>query len=1018
MPQDIPFTWSEDENMLYFVLQVRGAKTKHVDVSLCDVYVKVNVSPQLFSIDLLHEVDPEHKQTMCKIGQNKISLSLKKQKTGLWLDFRFVGSKAAAQERRNAALAAAAARETERIKLKEDKRQEMIKAAEHEQWRLDRENREQVEKWEEEEKAKWEQELLGSFDETGALKEGENDARADEDDCDLPDIDESRPAPRPNKCDKPKIEAKAAKPDAGEWVALQKQKEETTDAPKVCEVTDEEANQIKAQKQGSAMSDSNVQLQKSKASQDPGAIWTNQDLNKDDEYEEYTPEVRDNPGKIGMRFSVRPRPGVPVRDRGVREPPHPKNMVKSDQPPMLAGDRDQDEEDPVWLKDKADNLMVAGDYQGAYNAYTEAMKLGVHPHAFANRAVACMYLGNLEQCVEDCNRAIAIIDKRNKPPAGQPAPPCDPQDFKVRVRCEIRLATAFLWLGAFKKAEDHFQKVLDAEEGLEFEERSKVKEDLQRIQNARAALLLKEKADGAARRAHGSDELVQKELTLALGAYDEAVKVDSESAVVYANRCIANLRAGKLEECINDANTALTFLKQWPAARKAPKPPARPTRLDPPMLHDPTFTHPDEKKQGEVDWLMKHSGGDSSNLPALPPQYEWVKDVAEKNDNAWIAIRKKMSKATMDAIRDSTKALQETLYSRNARVIREHLKSALDLNRHGEGPSDRALTQAEEYAQKVDEYQKEQDAERERDEAQIKQEIEEFDLEEALDPSRVGVAKAGFARANPVECTQRRLFVKVLLRRARAHELQGDLEAASKDLNVVRRVEPDNREAKQRLTALKAAMQPQPELDPTAVPASASNSTPVSVGGPGDEAGGAPSPLNAKKAAAPPSQNVSEKASELRPAAKKVKDAAVDDLEDDDEEEAFDHGATASLLASAADYMKRNDYQGALQIYLYVRRRCNEWESPVIELKVLSNTSLCLQRLRGRLPELIKACTEALRRIEELKHEPSDVVPKDMLLNMECAVLSRRGNAYSQQQRMEESNADATRVRELLGKPC
>lgn len=375
-----------------------------------------------------------------------------------------------------------------------------------------------------------------------------------------------------------------------------------------------------------------------------------------------------------------------------------------------------------------------------------------------------------------------------------------------------------------------------------------------------------------------------------------------------------------------------------------------------------------------------------------------------------------MSKATMDAIRDSTKALQETLYSRNARVIREHLKTALDLNRHGEGPSDRALSQAEAYAEKVDEYQKEQDAEREREEAQMKQEIEEFDLEEALDPTRVGVAKAGFARPNPVECTQRRLFVKVLLRRARAHELQGDLEAAAKDLNVVRRVEPDNREAKQRLTALKAAMQPQPELDPTAVPASASNSTPVSVGGPGDEAGGAPSPLNTKNAA-PLSQNASEKNSELRPAAKKDKDSTVDNSEDDDEEEAFDHGATASLLASAADYMKRNDYQGALQIYNYVRRRCKEWESPVIELKVLSNTSLCLQRLRGRLPELVKACTEALRRIEELKDEPSDVVPKDMLLNMECAVLSRRGNAYSQQQRMEESNADATRVRELLGKP-
>lgn len=381
MPQDIPFTWSEDENMLYFVLQVRGAKQKAVDVSLCDVYVKVNCRPQLFAADLLHEVEPEHKQTMCKIGGNKISLSLKKREAGLWHDFRAVGSKAALQERRNKALAAAAERETERIKKKEDRKHELVKLAEHEQWRLDRENREQIEKWEEQEKAKWEEELFSGFDEEGRLKEGASDARLDDEDCDLPDVEESVPAPKPTKPAQVKTE-----------VNPQKQK----DFPKVCEVTDEEADAIRNKKNEPAAPQA-ADAKSQTVADKQGDIWTAKDLNQDDEYEEYVPDVRENPGKVGMRFSVRPRPGVPVRDRGIREPPHPKNMVKSDVPPMLAGDRDQDEEDPVWLKDKADNLMVAGDYQGAYNAYTEALKLGIHHSAFANRAVADLYLGNLEQ---------------------------------------------------------------------------------------------------------------------------------------------------------------------------------------------------------------------------------------------------------------------------------------------------------------------------------------------------------------------------------------------------------------------------------------------------------------------------------------------------------------------------------------------------------------------------------------------------------------------------------------------
>jgi len=124
MPSDIPFTWSEDENMLYFVLQVRGAKQKNIDVQLCDVYVKVNCRPQLFDADLRHEVDPEHKLTMCRIGAGKVTLSLKKKEPGLWQEYRAVGSKAEIKERRRLALEVASEREADRQKLKEDRKRQ------------------------------------------------------------------------------------------------------------------------------------------------------------------------------------------------------------------------------------------------------------------------------------------------------------------------------------------------------------------------------------------------------------------------------------------------------------------------------------------------------------------------------------------------------------------------------------------------------------------------------------------------------------------------------------------------------------------------------------------------------------------------------------------------------------------------------------------------------------------------------------------------------------------------------
>merc|ERR1719468_67195 len=227
-----------------------------------------------------------------------------------------------------------------------------------------------------------------------------------------------------------------------------------------------------------------------------------------------------------------------------------------------------------------------------------------------------------------------------------------------------------------------------------------------------------------------------------------------DSAVILANRCYTHLRAGQLEQCLEDSNQALRCLQAWPTARRPPKKPARPAGLDPPFLDDPTFKHPDQQKQGEVDWLMKHNGGSVKDLPSLPLEYEWVKDTAERDPNAWIAIRKKMPKATIDAIRKATVQLQDALYTRNPFVIREQAKLALDLNRVGAGPSAKAISQSEEYADKLQKHEDEKRLEREKEEEALREELEECVLEEELAPNRPGVACTGFGHLHPTERTR------------------------------------------------------------------------------------------------------------------------------------------------------------------------------------------------------------------------------------------------------------------------
>lgn len=958
MPLPIQFDWSEDDSSITFVLHVRGVKAKNVSVVLSDVYIRVNCMPGLFEVDLLHEIDTEHPKTLFKVGSDKVTASLRKRSSGLWSEFRKEGSKAELRERRQKALDEAEAREQERRKKKEEWKHEMLKAGEHEQWRLDRENREQIEKWEQEEKAKWERDVYASFDEetSGALAPAQLPPRASDDVDDAP--------------------AAASSLNDLDDLDLPESTTRETSTLAVCEVTDAEAETILAEKARKAAH--------------AAALWP-------DDTEEYVAPVRENPGKIGIRFSERPRPGVPVRDRGNRAPPFPKHQVKSDQPPMVAGDEPQDESDPVWLKDKADNLMVAGDYQGAHNAYTQALKLGTNARAFANRAVASLYLGNLESCIEDCGHALRILDARQKVPAGQMQGALDPEDQKVRARVEVRLGVAYLWLGIFSKAEAHLGKAIDTEDGLLADEVAQVKRDLARVKASSAVVGTKEKADTAARRREGSE---------ASRFYDEAIRgTQEESAVLFANRSFAHLQDGRLQECIADAEEGLRCLRLWPTARKAPDGPVRPSRLDPPYLDDPTFKHPDQLKQGEVDWILKHSGGCQKDLPAIPPEYEWVKDVAEKNDNAWIAIRRKFAKATIDAIRRATTELQDAMYTRRPLAIHQQIQVAMDQNRAGEGPSARAIRQAEEYAVKLEEHEKDTAAARAKLEEQIRLEASDFSLEDSLAALRAGRAQQGFALSHPVERTRRRLFVKILLRRARAKELLGDMSGSSADLQLVQRVEPENPEAKQRLAVLSAVAASPPMGD------SSGSALPHPTEGSKGEGEGPKGEAMVKDESTPASQDV-QHPSQPSAAGKQQKSPPVDD--EDDEGEAVNHAATGALLASAAEYMRKNDYASALQIYNYARHSRKEWDSPLTELKTLSNTSLCLQRLRGRLPDLIAICNETLDRIAEIKADSCGSISEEMLLRMECACLSRRGSALAQQGKSDESAADAAEVAELL----
>jgi hypothetical protein len=108
------------------------------------------------------------------------------------------------------------------------------------------------------------------------------------------------------------------------------------------------------------------------------------------------PPVRTKAGAIKLNFSAREHPGLPARES--REPPMPKE--KSDSKDRRDAIEGGNEDNPVWLKERGDTLAAKGDFQGAINAYTTALKIRSNARCFANRALCRMAVGQLEEVQE------------------------------------------------------------------------------------------------------------------------------------------------------------------------------------------------------------------------------------------------------------------------------------------------------------------------------------------------------------------------------------------------------------------------------------------------------------------------------------------------------------------------------------------------------------------------------------------------------------------------------------------
>lgn len=113
------------------------------------------------------------------------------------------------------------------------------------------------------------------------------------------------------------------------------------------------------------------------------------------------------------------------------------------------GDESINERNPELLKDKGVALFKAGNYNGAVNAFTEALKLNpLLPQLFSNRAACFLAKGEDNSCISDCTRALELFY------------PVVPSNYDSRAKVFVRRGTAYANVGELGLAEQDFSAAM------------------------------------------------------------------------------------------------------------------------------------------------------------------------------------------------------------------------------------------------------------------------------------------------------------------------------------------------------------------------------------------------------------------------------------------------------------------------------------------------------------------------------------------------------------------------------
>jgi len=246
---------------------------------------------------------------------------------------------------------------------------------------------------------------------------------------------------------------------------------------------------------------------------------------------------------VPVKFTEKLYPHLAAREQHLKEPPLPKTTQ------IQKTGKEDDTENPLWLKDKADEFYRNGDYFSAINAYSSAYrKKNDFIECLTNRACCYLRLFDYENCISDSDIILEFLSKQTEK---------TDKHRKLRVKTVLRKGIALSWKGLLDEAKTLLQSQLtpsNEDEAITEDERKLIEEYIQLVDTRIRLNELKRKAD---------IELGKANIEEAKNIYEEILKEDAHHEIVRANLSLAYLKLKDYERTVSHCDEVLNLLKNF-----------------------------------------------------------------------------------------------------------------------------------------------------------------------------------------------------------------------------------------------------------------------------------------------------------------------------------------------------------------------------------------------------------------------------------------------------------------------